>query len=225
MIEVDPQQGWVAPSVAREFPGLRLWWLPIGGGERSSPPDLKARLKHMSGRVRGATALQLRAKPIPHAYRVFFRHIGLDPDIDRIPVERTMVDRLQRGEYESRSLIQDALRIACVETEVGVWAVDADTLQGELRIRGAYEREELDAADPSVAWLPEGRLIVADPAGPVSVLFSDVARPRAVHKRTRRIVAFAIQVEGVPSIHVSEALWTVFDIVEEVATLPPGGGA
>ena len=29
----------------------------------------------------------MRTKPIPQAYRAFFRQIGLDPDVDRIPSE------------------------------------------------------------------------------------------------------------------------------------------
>jgi DNA/RNA-binding domain of Phe-tRNA-synthetase-like protein len=213
--ELDPQEGFVAPSVAAEFPLLRLWWLPVDCVEGKTPPGIKARLHHMSGRMRGATAMMLRQKPIPHAYRVFFRHIGLDPDVHRIPVEAIVVERLMDGEYRSRSLVSDALRIACVETEVPVWAVDADALQGDLMIRPAYDREILDPTDETVPPLPEGRLVVADNAGPVAVLFSDPVHPRVVHKRTRRAIVFSVQVEGVPSIAVSEALWTVFDILED----------
>jgi DNA/RNA-binding domain of Phe-tRNA-synthetase-like protein len=212
--ELDPQEGWVAPSVAEEFPELRLWWLPIDCRDGKSTPALKWRLKSLSGRTRGAQAMQLRNRPIPHAYRVFFRHIGLDPDVDRIPAEQLIIDRLMHGEYKSHGLVSDALRIAAVETEIPMWAVDADTLQGELQIRGAYEREELDPGNPAVPWLPEGRLVVADPHGPIAVLFSDVAAPRAVSRSTTRLVIFTIQVAGVPSIYVSEALWTVFDLLE-----------
>jgi DNA/RNA-binding domain of Phe-tRNA-synthetase-like protein len=217
MDELDPQEGFVAPAVAAEFPLLRLWWMAVDVREGRSPAGIKARLNHMSGRMRGATAMMLRQKPIPHAYRVFFRHIGLDPDVDRIPVEAIVVDRLMAGEYRSLSLVADACRIACVETEVPVWAVDADTLEGGLQIRGAYADEVLDPTDPNVPPLPAGRLVVADAVAPVSVLFSDPVHTRAVHRGSRRAVVFSVQVDGVPSIAVSEALWTAFDILEEAS--------
>ena len=34
------------------------------------------------------TRSQLRTRPVPRAYRVFFRHVGLDPDVERTPVEQ-----------------------------------------------------------------------------------------------------------------------------------------
>jgi hypothetical protein len=43
---------------------------------------VKERLRELSDRFTGAQAITLRQKPIPWAYRVFFRHIGLDPDVD-----------------------------------------------------------------------------------------------------------------------------------------------
>ena len=68
-------------------------------------------------------------------------------------------------------------------------------------------------SDAHALWLPEGRLVVADVLGAVAVLFGDVALPHAVTKATRRVLLFTVQVDGVPAIHVSEALWTMSDIV------------
>ena len=47
----------------------------------------------------------MRTQPIPHAYRAFFRQIGLDPDIDRIPSEEAAVARLLHGGFRSEDLI------------------------------------------------------------------------------------------------------------------------
>ncbi len=46
-----------------------------------SPPDIEARLRELSNRVRGARAIGISREPIPAAYRVFFRQVGLDPDL------------------------------------------------------------------------------------------------------------------------------------------------
>ena len=206
----------VDPAVAEELPGLRLWALDILGGDGPTPETLKARLRAMSSRFRGQDAIALRSKPIPHAYRVFFRHIGLDPDVDRVPVEAVVVERLKAGDFRSHSLFHDALTVAIVETGVPVWALDAGTLEGPLELRHLQTDEQLGRGAQYPTWLPPGRLVVADAAGPVAVLFGQVAQTHAVTRATRRARLFTVQVEGVPSIHVSEALWTVADIVEEV---------
>ncbi len=53
---------------------------------------MKERLRLLSDRFGGAQAIALRQKPIPWAYRVFFRHIGLDPDRTPTPVEEVALD-------------------------------------------------------------------------------------------------------------------------------------
>jgi hypothetical protein len=54
---------------------------------------------------------------------------------------------------------------------------------------------------------------VADDAGPVGVLFGALAPGRGVGRETTRMTLLAVQVAGVPDIHVDEALWTVADIL------------
>ena len=68
----------------------------------------------------------MRERPIPWAYRVFFRQIGLDPDRTRTPVEQLALERLHDGAFKSRGLPDDALTIAIVETGVALRAFDAD---------------------------------------------------------------------------------------------------
>jgi DNA/RNA-binding domain of Phe-tRNA-synthetase-like protein len=203
----------VDPQVANEFPALHLWTSTLAGPFGRSSPELKARLRDLSDGFRGPQALALRTQPVPHAYRVFARHVGLDPDRDRVPVEHLAVERLTAGAFRSRSLLDDALTVAIMETSVGVWALDAETLAGDLEIRPAVEHEPLGRRDERAPWLPAGRLVVADDAGPVAVLMGDVAPGHGVTPRTARATLFAIQVAGVPDVHVEEALWTVQDIV------------
>src|SRR4051812_28310971 len=128
--------GSVDPAIAGELPGLGLAWCafrisadPLG----RSPAALRARLRALSDRHRGAQAIALRSRVIPHAYRVLFRDLGLEPDVQRIPVEALMVERLRLGAYPAHGRLVDALAVATVETEVGVWALDADRVAGELR--------------------------------------------------------------------------------------------
>ena len=57
--------------------------------------------------------------------------------------------------------------------------------------------------------------MVADDRGTVAVLFGEPVPEHAVTKDTRRVALFSIQVAGVPSIHVEEALWMAAEILED----------
>jgi DNA/RNA-binding domain of Phe-tRNA-synthetase-like protein len=214
----EPDLGRVAPELAAEFPDLRLWHTEVRTPAPKSPPEVRERLRALSDRFRGGDAIVLRNRPVPHAHRVFHRHIGLDPDVHRVPVEAVVVERLTAGGFTSVSLLDDALTIAVMETGVGVWALDAGTVTPPFELRGAREHERLGRRDERAPWLPGGRLCVADAEGAVAVLFGDVAPGHGVTPATRSAHLFAVQVPGVPDVHVSEALWTVTDTLESAAS-------
>jgi hypothetical protein len=76
--------GWCTREVEQELPGLALLSTHVEVGRPgsltgASPADLLSRLREKSNRFRGANAVAVRREPVPSAYRVFFRHIGLDP--------------------------------------------------------------------------------------------------------------------------------------------------
>ena len=210
----EPALRWgaIAPALAGEWPGLRLAWTAFDAVPGPSPPELRERLRALSDRFRGPQAIALRRQPIPLAHRIFFRHIGLEPDERRVPVEALALERLKHGGFRSRSLLDDAITIAVMDTSVPVWALDATAVEGELELRGAAAGEPLGRSDGALE-LPAGRLVVADAAGALAVLFGDVAPGHGVTSRTRAIVLFSVAVPGVPGIHVEEALWTVWDVV------------
>ncbi len=196
--------GWVAPELGEEFPGLALMQLTVESGSGRSTRDVKDRLRVLSDRFSGGQAINLRHQPIPWAYRVFYRHIGLDPDVQRTPVEELALERMKQGGFKSRNLLDDALTIAIVESGVAVRAFDADRVSGSLGIRGSAAGEELEGRPGE---LPAGTLVVADERRPLSLLFGALAAGRGVNPKTKRTALVAIQVGGVPAIAVEEALW------------------
>ena len=210
--EGEPQVGRVADEIREEFPELRLLFLTVEASSGRSSRGVKQRLRGMSDRFRGSHAVTMRQAPIPWAYRVFYRHIGLDPDADRTPVEAAALERLIIGAFRSRNLLDDALTIALVETGVPIWALDADTLQGPPSLRVAGSGERLGRA-PTAPAVQSGQMVVADPGSPLAVLFGDIAPGHGVTMRTRRMTLFTVQVAGVPAIHVEEALFTCVDIL------------
>jgi DNA/RNA-binding domain of Phe-tRNA-synthetase-like protein len=199
-----PQQGWVAPHIASEFPGLGIAWVEVDAKPGKSPEVVRQRLRDLSDRTYGSQAIRLRERPIPWAYRVFFRQIGLDPDRTRTPVEQLTLDRLHDGGFRSNGLPQDALDIAIVETGVALRAFDAERLEGSLCIRDSAPGESL-AGMPGE--MPQGTLTIADGSRPLGLLFGLTAEGVAVGRTSRRVAVAAVQVKGVPQIAVEEALW------------------
>jgi DNA/RNA-binding domain of Phe-tRNA-synthetase-like protein len=182
----------IDPRVAEEHPGLRVWTARVDARPGRTPRELRERLALLADRMRGAEAVALRSRPVPWAYRVLYRHLGIDPDVTRTPVEELVVERLLRGGFAARGLPEDALALATLETGVPLWAVDAERLDGPLRL----------APDE------HGRLVLGDAAGLVAVLFQPPVAERAPGRRTRALALIAVQAPGVDDLFVEEAVWT-----------------
>jgi DNA/RNA-binding domain of Phe-tRNA-synthetase-like protein len=208
----EPVRGWCEREVQQELPGVGLMFATVEvhpGGllTGSSTPAVRARLRELSNRWRGARAVNVRQEPIPAAYRVFFRHIGLDPDVTRTPIEAAVLERMLDGGFLSEGLLADILTLGLIDTAVPVWALDADKASGPLGIRLSRADEPLgggsDAPRPGA-----GRLVVADADSALAILFED---PLPIHlptAATRRLLLYAVQVAGVPALHVEETLWS-----------------
>jgi DNA/RNA-binding domain of Phe-tRNA-synthetase-like protein len=206
--ELEPEpllrQGWVAPHIAAEFPGLGIAWVELESKRTSSPEPVRRRLRDLSDRFYGSHAIHLRERPIPWAYRVFFRQIGLDPDHTRTPVEQLALDRLHDGAFVSRGMPADALTIATVETGVALRAFDTARVRGELCIRDSAPGEGLPGRP---AELAQGTLTIADGRGPLELLFGGPVADPGLDSDATRIAIVAVQVKGVPQAAVDEALW------------------
>ncbi len=203
------QRGSIDPAVASELPGLRLDWLAVAPAPKSTSARARSsaaeRLRALSDRYRGATVIAMRTHPIPRAYRTFYRQIGLDPDVEQIPSERAVTERLLHGGFRSTDRISDACAIALIETGVPVWALDAD------------------AVDPGPPGLgiglangpgaPPGALVIRDRRAVHAPLFGTPLPGHEPGPSALTVVLYALGVSGVPQIHVDEALWTAADLL------------
>jgi DNA/RNA-binding domain of Phe-tRNA-synthetase-like protein len=210
--ELDLQRGWVAGELAAEFPELRLVHARVPVRPGRSPETVKQRLRFLSDRYTGPKAVTMRQQPIPHAYRVFFRHVGIDPDTERTPIEDIVLERMRAGHFRSRNLVDDALLIATLETSVPVYAFDARGLEGEVGLRLSAPGESLGG--PDGLPLSRGQVVIADDARSLAVLFGAAAEAHVVRSATEEMVLAAVQVKGVPEVSVEEALWTAADVAK-----------
>jgi DNA/RNA-binding domain of Phe-tRNA-synthetase-like protein len=208
--ELQLEPGWIAAELHAEFPELRLVTASIDGGPGRTPREVKDRLRVLSNRYTGQKAVALRQQPIPWAYRVFFRQVGIDPDEHRTPVEAYALERMRAGGFQSQNLLLDALTIATVETGVPVVAFDETALDGPLGLRLSEPRELLGGDGRP---LSSRQVVIADAERSVGVLFADFAEGVEPHSGTRRLRLASVQVKGVPDVSVEEALWTVAETV------------
>ena len=208
------ETGWVEADLQAEFPELRLRWIEYDGGSGRTPQEIKERLRELSNRYTGGKAVHLRQEPIPWAYRVFFRQVGIDPDDHRTPAEQAALDRMKHGSFRSRNLLDDAMVIATVETGVPMLALDADRVAPPLGLRLCEEDERLGGEGRS---LSVRQIVVADADRSVAVLFGDIAENCGVDPRTTRMLLCSVQVKGVPEIAVEEALWTATEVLRSAS--------
>ena len=207
----DPvlEDGWVDPELAGEFPHLTISWCLLERGSGRTPPEIKERLREMSNRFTGGKAVQMRQEPVPWAYRVFFRQVGLDPDQQRTAPEQAALDRMKWGGFRSTNLLDDAMLIATVETGVPLIALDADRLATEPGLRLSREGETLGEHRP----LSDSQILIADADKPLAILFGEIGAHAGVTPKTTRTILIAVSVKGVPRVSIEEALWTAADLM------------
>ena len=210
MSEALAEAGWVSAELRDELPGLALRYVMIDRGSGRTPRGVKERLARLSDRFAGPQAINLRHQPIPWAYRVFYRHIGHDPDEQHTPVEGVALERMKKGGFVSQNLLDDALTNGIIESSVALRAFDADRVEGRIGIRQTQPGEPLEGRPGA---LPEGTLVIADESRPLALLFGAVGAGRGVTPRTKRTTLVAIQVQGVPEVAVEEALWLAADVL------------
>ena len=204
--------GFVEPRVAGEFPGLRLRWVTVPARRRRSPRELVRRLRRavepLPRRQRGRDADQADPARLPGV---------LPPDRARSGraagsrARQLAVARLMQGGFRSVDVIADACLVALIETGVPVWALDAavDEWAGDPHDHGRRLRAGVRARGVVDAREPRGRRR----GGIHALLFGDPASADRVARPTERVALFAVGVDGVPAIHLEEALWICVDLL------------
>jgi len=157
----------------------------------------------LADRYTGGKVVHMRQDPVPWAYRVFSRQVGIDPDHDRTPVEAVALRRLKQGGLHSENILDDALTIAIAETGVPLMAFDAGRCGTAFGLRLARDGETLGGARP----LSARQLVVADDERPVALVLGQVGEDAGVTPDTEQMVLCALGVKGVPRIALEEALW------------------
>jgi DNA/RNA-binding domain of Phe-tRNA-synthetase-like protein len=193
------RSGWVAPELAQELPGLEVFWLTVDAAPARTPEPIRRRMRDLADRITGAKVVQSRRDSVPWSYRVLWRRLGVDPDVDRTPVEALMVQRLEYGGLPSRGMPNDAI-------------VDAARVSGRPGLRPAATGEAIGADRP----LRGGEVIYADERAPLARLDGEVATDVAVGDGTTSMLVCALAASAVSRLEIDEALWTAARMLEAI---------
>ena len=199
-------EGWVAQVLTEEFPDLAVLSCTVDAPPTHADPGVAERLGYLASRFNGRRAVELRREAVPAAYRVFYRHLGLDPDVTRTPIEEAALARLMDGGHKSTVRLADALLLALLETGVPVSAFDGAAVDGPVGLREALAGERLGRGELAPQLAPGG-LVLADAERPLAELFGDLADEALPRRQTERLTLVSVRIPQVPPIHVEEALW------------------
>lgn len=197
-VGVGALKGDVVEDVAADFPQLRLWSMQVAVPGWKSPKELLTRLADIDVRVRGVATGSHRMHGVTCEYRGFARQLGLDPDIERNPLEHAALERLTHGRFRTVGHLHDALLVGMLETGIPLWAFDAHAVQGWLTVDVAADN----------------RVVIRDDRGPIANILTPPPAEAAVGKKCRQAVVYALGVGKVPSPNVEEALWYVRGALE-----------
>ena len=186
-LELELVDGWVEPELAEEFPELSLLHARLDVRPTKSPREVKQRLRMLADRYTGGKVVHMRQDPVPWAYRVFSRQVGIDPDTDRTPVEGVALRRLKHGGLRSENVVDDALTIAIAETGVPLIAFDGSDAS-RAGIKAAAHLLAVREAVIETVWIPYSGVGAGGVIGaPVAVA------SRAVDELDKTVAAHATQ--------------------------------
>ena len=120
----------------------------------------------------------MRNRPIPWAYRVFFRHIGLDPDEQPTPVEA--LDPRADAEGRVRQPEPARRRADDRDRSSRAWRCAPSTPTGRGRSLDPAEHAGGGSRGPA-RRSPAGTLVIADELRPLALLFGATAAGRGRH--------------------------------------------
>lgn len=195
------QRGTVGLDISDEFGALELLYVVVGRGDGRSPREVKTQLKELSDSFRVSHAPAQRQAPVPSAFRAFARQVGVDPGSAPLPIDLILIERLRAGRFRPLGLVNDAMVLASLETQVPLWALDGSELVGGIGVRPAEPGERI-AGEP----VAEGRLVVADALAPRCALLAPVPEASAPTKKSQSTVVFCLRVPGVPRYLAQEAV-------------------
>jgi lysyl-tRNA synthetase class 2 len=134
----------IDPAILKNYPSVKTGIAIIEGVEvKKSDSNLENLKKEVEQKYKGFTLEDINKISSIEAYRKFFRSFGVDP-ASRHPSPDALLRRIVQGKglYNINTLV-DAYNVACLETNLGMSAMNLDKLELPVTLRFANEGEQI----------------------------------------------------------------------------------
>jgi len=185
---------------------------------RGSSDILNNRIREIVARIREefGDPSNLTGHPIVRAYRSFLWKLGIDPTKMRPSSEALARRALRRGDIPRINNVVDAGNAASLATLVPIGLYDLDRLAGPLRLTRASRGLVFQPIGSGETLLGEGVPVLVDGEGRVIHVYPHRdSRLTMIRPETRRVLAVAGGVEGVPEGLLDKALDMFVELLKE----------
>lgn len=187
-------------DVALHYPYLNLFVTEVPNQPSTrARHDLAERLGRLAERIGAQQVLRQHEQEVPHAFRKLYLQMGIDPGVHLTPIDAVLQERIAYGQFRSMGLVDDALKVALLETGVPIWATDSAKVSGEL----ALQMPAVESESGSASMVP----LVTDDRGTIGPIGSAPEARYAVDRKSKDLTLFAVQCDGISTMHVDESLW------------------
>lgn len=196
----------LAPGLLTRVPGVALGVALLEGlAVAREAPDLTSALAACAERIKGTLDLEGVARlPEVAAMRASFRAAGCDPGRYR-PSAEALLRRILQGKGAPRiNAAVDANTLGSLTFRLPMGAYDADRVQGEVTCR-IGEGGDGWTGIGGKAVDGEGKILLADAAGPFGSPYADALRT-AVTEETHCLLLVVFAPPGLPGGRLGEAL-------------------
>jgi len=199
--------------------GVRLYCLQVEPVTvRNSSERLDEKIREIVAKIRGEIGdpSRLTNHPIVRAYRRFLWKLGIDPTKMRPSSEALARRALRRGDIPRINNVVDAGNAASLATLVPIGLYDLDRLVGPLRLTRESRGLVFLPIGSGETVLDDGVPVLVDGEGRVIHVYPHRdSQITMIRPETRRVLAVAGGVEGVPEDLLAEALDMFVELLRE----------
>ena len=209
----------ISSKVLEKFPEIFLAYTTINGvSVKASSEELVKSIREFEVEARKRIKVEeLKRNPIVRAYRDFYWRVRIDPTKQR-PASEALLRRILRG--KSLPLINnvvDSGNLVSARTLIPIGLYDLDIVKQPIVLRFARLHEKFIPIGSDEEELDSNQVVLADSEKVLHIFPHRDSKITRITYKTRKVLALACRVKGVPRSRVIEAAKEVTRLIVKEA--------
>ena len=208
----------ISPELLKKYPTIKTGVAIIEGVTVTKEnAELEKQKLEIENKLNGLTQEEIsKISPIA-AYRNFFHEFGVDPT-SHIPSPDALVRRVAEGKhlYKINTLV-DSYNVACLETHVGMSAMNLDNISLPMTLKFAADGEQITLlGGDEVKKTKAGEVVYADQQGIITLdlNYRDCDRSKITEK-TKNVLLTVDSCPGISDAEISHALDREIELIQK----------